>query len=72
MNLTLTPGAFVRNPACPEWGDGQIQSVIGHRATVNFEHQGKLVLDLRHVRLEPIEREPTAAAGDAATPRSRG
>jgi hypothetical protein len=54
LDLTLTPGVFVRCPSSPEWGQGQIQSVIGHRATVNFEHRGKLVLDLRHVRLEPV------------------
>jgi hypothetical protein len=26
--------------------------VIGHRATVNFEHRGKVLIDLRVVRLE--------------------
>jgi hypothetical protein len=34
----LTPGMFVRNPAAPDWGVGQVQSVIGGRVTVNFEH----------------------------------
>ena len=55
--ITLTPGAFVRHPQQPDWGLGQIQSVIGHRATVGFEHRGKVLVDLRVVRLEPVEPE---------------
>lgn len=54
---TLTPGAFVRHPQQPDWGLGQIQSVIGHRATVGFEHRGKVLIDLRVVRLEPVKAE---------------
>ncbi len=50
----LVPGAFVRNPARPDWGIGQIQSAVGVRLTVNFEERGKLTLDLRHVRLELV------------------
>lgn len=66
MARTLTPGAFVRHPQQPDWGLGQIQSVIGHRATVGFEHRGKVLVDLRVVRLEPVEpdrhgRGPRAA-----------
>lgn len=47
----LTPGAFVMNPQAPEWGLGQVQSAIGTRITVNFENEGKLVLDAGHVSL---------------------
>jgi hypothetical protein len=54
MELMLTPGALVRHPQQPDWGLGQVQSSIGHRVTVNFEHQGKVVLDSRHVQLEVI------------------
>ncbi len=50
----LTPGAQVRNPAQPDWGTGQVQSAIGTRVTVNFEHVGKQALDTRHVRLELV------------------
>ena len=50
----LTPGAVVRNPARPEWGLGQVQSAIGSRVTVNFEHAGKQALDTRHVSLELV------------------
>jgi len=49
----LEPGMMVRHPQQPDWGLGQVQSVIGGRATVNFEHAGKVVIDLRHVSLLP-------------------
>ena len=42
----LAPGTFVRSPANPDWGLGQVQSAIGDKITVNFEHRGKLVLNL--------------------------
>lgn len=51
----LTPGAFVRNPAAPEWGLGQVQSVVGHRVTVSFEHAGKRLVLTDRVVLEPAE-----------------
>ena len=38
---TLAPGEWVRLPAEPDWGLGQVQSVAGFRVTVNFEHAGK-------------------------------
>ncbi len=52
----LVPGTMVRNPAEPDWGTGQVQSVAGHRITVNFEEQGKQTLDLRFVRLEVVRQ----------------
>lgn len=55
VDLTLAPGAFVRLVSEPDWGPGQVQSVIGTRVTVNFEERGKVTLDLRHVRLEILE-----------------
>jgi hypothetical protein len=33
---------------------GQVQSAIGTRVTVNFEHAGKQALDNRHVSLEVV------------------
>ena len=45
------PGQFVRNPARPDWGLGQVQSAIGSRVTVNFEHVGKLLIDTGAVTL---------------------
>ena len=47
----LEPGMFVRHPQAPDWGLGQVQSNIGGKVTVNFEHQGKVVIDSRHVDL---------------------
>ena len=38
-------GDFVSLPAAPEWGVGQVQSVIGHRVTVNFDHAGKQLIN---------------------------
>lgn len=62
METTLAPGIFVRHPTAPEWGLGQVQSVVGSRVTVNFEHRGKVLIDLRVVRLQPVpggrERPP--------------
>ncbi|HBG98973.1 MAG TPA: DUF3553 domain-containing protein [Rhodobacteraceae bacterium] len=50
----LEPGMWVRHPAAPDWGRGQVQSVIGSRVTVNFEHAGKVVIDNSRVALEWI------------------
>jgi hypothetical protein len=30
-----------------------VQSVVGTRVTVNFDHAGKVLIDTRHVALEP-------------------
>ncbi len=54
MNELLEPGALVRNPQAPDWGLGQVQSVIGKRITVNFEHVGKMVINGDRVALEPV------------------
>lgn len=53
MNDLLEPGMFVRHPDQPDWGLGQVQSVINGKITVNFEHAGKVVLDGRWVTLDP-------------------
>ncbi|MEL6198167.1 MAG: DUF3553 domain-containing protein [Pseudomonadota bacterium] len=39
----LEVGALVRHRDRPDWGIGQIQSMIGDRVTVNFENEGKIV-----------------------------
>lgn len=54
MNSLLEPGMFVRHPAQPDWGFGQVQSNVGGRVTVNFEHAGKVVIDSKHVVLMPV------------------
>lgn len=49
----LEPGQWVRHPDRPDWGEGQVQSVVGERVTVNFEHAGKVLINARIVTLEP-------------------
>ncbi|WP_444463135.1 DUF3553 domain-containing protein [Rhodobacter capsulatus] len=51
MNEFLEPGMLVKNPQAPEWGLGQVQSRVGDKVTVNFEHVGKQVIDGRRVQL---------------------
>jgi hypothetical protein len=51
----LLPGAYVRHPDRPDWGVGQVQSIIGQRITVNFEHAGKLLINGAVITLEPID-----------------
>ncbi len=53
MVSILEPGMLVRHPAQADWGLGQVQSVIGERVTVNFEHVGKIVLNSDRVTLVP-------------------
>lgn len=53
MLSLLEPGMMVRHPQQPDWGLGQVQSNIGGRVTVNFEHAGKVVIDSRQVTLVP-------------------
>jgi len=55
MSDRLLPGAFVRHPALPDWGIGQVQSVIGDRITVNFENAGKQSINGAAVALIEIE-----------------
>ncbi|PJJ86969.1 uncharacterized protein DUF3553 [Brevirhabdus pacifica] len=54
LNEFLEPGMLVRNPACPDWGLGQVQSNINGRITVNFEECGKVVLNGARVQLEIV------------------
>ena len=62
MEQFLEPGMLVRHPDRPEWGLGQVQSVIGHRITVNFEHAGKVVIDGSRIFLSP-ELGPDGGGG---------
>ncbi|MFM9843049.1 MAG: DUF3553 domain-containing protein [Dongiaceae bacterium] len=51
----LTPGAYVVHPDRPDWGLGQVQSVVGQRVTVNFENTGKLLIDSGVVALRAVD-----------------
>jgi len=55
----LTPGSFVRHPDRPDWGLGQVQSVIGPRVTVNFENAGKRLIDGDVIALDVVEGDET-------------
>lgn len=54
MTSGIEVGATVRMSDEPDWGIGQVQSIVGDRITVNFEHRGKLTLIGERVRLELI------------------
>lgn len=53
--LLPAPGSFVRHPNQPGWGVGQVQSVIGARVTVNFEHAGKILINAAVVTLQEVD-----------------
>jgi hypothetical protein len=53
----IEPGMRVRHPSEPDWGLGQVQSVVGERITVNFEHAGKVLINAARVELV-IEAPP--------------
>ena len=55
MFLNYEPGDLVINPKNKEWGVGQIQSIIKHKVTVNFENAGKKVINSKEVILEKID-----------------
>ena len=52
MVALLEPGMLVRHPNRPDWGLGQVQSAVGGRVTVNFEHAGKVVMNMDEVTLQ--------------------
>lgn len=56
MQLSFEPGDLVINPERADWGTGQVQSVIGNRITVNFQNEGKLVINPDIVSLRYAEK----------------
>lgn len=58
MSALIQPGMRVRHPERPDWGVGQVQSVVGDRVTVNFEHAGKLLINTAIVSLEVEDDGP--------------
>lgn len=54
----LVPGVIVRHPGRPDWGLGQVQSAVGWRVTVNFEHAGKVLVNAAEVSLSALDDEP--------------
>jgi len=62
MSATLVPGMLVRHPERPDWGLGQVQSVIGARITVNFENAGKLLINGEVISLETVDGDADSSA----------
>jgi len=48
----------VRHPDRPEWGVGQVQSVVGDRITVNFENAGKVLIIATKITLQILDDLP--------------
>ncbi|WP_341896387.1 DUF3553 domain-containing protein [Ferrovibrio terrae] len=55
MLAPFVPGDWVENPLQPDWGQGQVQSAIGARVTVNFLHAGKRLINVEQVPLKPVK-----------------
>ena len=58
MTALLEPGMLVRHPDQPDWGLGQVQSNVGGRVTVNFEHAGKVVIESKRIPLVLVHGTP--------------
>ena len=56
MFLDYEPGDCVINPKNPNWGTGQIQSIIKNKVTVNFENAGKRVININKIFLEKLDQ----------------
>jgi hypothetical protein len=52
--LYFSLGDFVAHPDRPDWGMGQIQSIVGTNVTVNFEHAGKQMINCQIITLVKI------------------
>lgn len=57
IHFDFTPGDYVINPNQKDWGVGQVQSIIKNKITVNFQNQGKQVINGEIVILEKIRNE---------------
>ena len=61
MIFDFEVGDFVRDPARLDWGDGQIQSIIGQIVTVTFEEAGKQVIHAEHTALKLVAEKTKQA-----------
>ena len=57
IHFDCTPGDYVINPKQEDWGIGQVQSIIKNKVTVNFQNQGKQVINGEIVILQKIKNE---------------
>jgi len=54
--LYFSLGEFVIHPDQPDWGVGQVQSIVGMNVTVNFEHAGKQMINCNVINLARAPR----------------
>ena len=52
--LYFSLGDFVTHPNQPDWGQGQVQSIVGTNVTVNFEHAGKQMINCQIIHLVKV------------------
>ena len=64
--LYFSLGDFVRHPDRPDWGVGQVQSIVGMNVTVNFTHAGKQMINCNLIVLEKTNPEPRNAPDKSA------
>ena len=57
LGSLIEPGQRVRHPGRPDWGIGQVQSAVGDRITVNFEHAGKVLVNAAVVALDILDED---------------
>jgi len=57
IHFELIPGDYVINPLQKDWGIGQVQSIIKNKITVNFQNQGKQVINGEIISLKKIKNE---------------
>ena len=57
IHFDFEPGDYVINPKQKDWGIGQVQSIIKNKVTVNFQNQGKQVINGNIVNLEKVKNE---------------
>ena len=57
IHFDFTLGDYVINPLQKDWGIGQVQSIIKNKITVNFQNQGKQVINGEIITLEKNKNE---------------
>ena len=57
IHFEFEPGDYVINPKQKDWGIGQVQSIVKNKITVNFQNQGKQVINGEIINLEKVRNE---------------
>lgn len=58
--LYFSLGDFVRHPNQPDWGLGQVQSIVGKNVTVNFANAGKQMINCAIIELIKVKLDHDA------------